>query len=176
METIAVYWEDKVRTYGFEVKEKLAACRFDLETPRLTEVARCLSQWPETDGAYRWVYALPGNPGHLDLWLICDEAFCPALEAFAERLRRSNPAFVADIHHPVDMVVFQGPHYGDRYGIADFTLNALKTHRIPWLAMNCCISSVSLLLPDRWGQRAKQLLSCVYEIPTTKSPWRGEQG
>ena len=51
----------------------------------------------------------------------------------------------------VDMIRFHGPHYGDRHGIADFTLAALAKADIVPMVMTCAISGISLVLAAGGG-------------------------
>ncbi len=49
------------------------------------------------------------------------------------------------IDQAVELVSFQGPHFGDRYGIADAALNALAVQGVPLLALACTGASVYLI-------------------------------
>lgn len=171
METIAVYWEAKVRTYGFQVQEKLAVLQMDVATGSLGAWARQLAAIEEADTSYRWLLAQPGEIGRISLWVICEAANIVKLKHFVETCSPAGLDFKAELFAPVDVLFFQGPHYGDRYGIADFTLKALQTHKIPLLAMICCVNSVNLVLPVQWGGKAKALLSEEFVIPTEKPVW-----
>lgn len=171
METIAVYWEDKVRTYGFQVQENLGVWQLDIGTSCLGDWGRQLARFEDAELTYRWLLAQPGDTGRTAVWVICEEASAGRVARFIEAQRRTDADFSAELHTPVDVVFFQGPHYGDRYGIADFTFKALQTHHIPLLAMICCVNSVNLVLPAQWGVKAKALLAEEFVIPTQKSSW-----
>ena len=171
METIAVYWEPKVRTYGFQVQENLRVWLLDIRADRLGDWGERLAGIGDAELSYRWLMAQPGEAGRTTLWLICDDAGAERVARFIEAQTPADGDFGAELHAPVDVVFFQGPHYGDRYGIADFTCKALQAQQIPLLAMICCVNSVNLVLPAQWGAKAKALLSEEFIIPTEKSSW-----
>jgi hypothetical protein len=171
METIAVYWEPQVRTYGFQVQESLRVWQLDVRMDRLGDWGGRLARVEDAELSYRWLLAQPGEAGRTTLWLICEDTRAERVARFIEAQSRADGDFGAELHAPVDVVFFQGPHYGDRYGIADFTFKALQAHRIPLLAMVCCVNSVNLVLPAQWGAKAKVLLSEEFIIPTEKPAW-----
>ena len=70
------------------------------------------------------------------------------------------------------MIHFQGPHFGDRYGILDIALDALSGGGIPVLAAACTGASISLILSEKMAEPARALLEEVYEIPKRSLSWR----
>jgi aspartokinase len=70
---------------------------------------------------------------------------------------------------PAEMVFFQGPHFGDRYGIVDTTLRSLAAKGIQMTAMACSGSCVYLVLPEGKSGEAVAALSEVFEIPKASS-------
>ena len=66
---------------------------------------------------------------------------------------------------PVELLFFQGPHYGDRYGIADFTYQALKNHADLLLATVFSCASVYLVLPEGSAEGVKDRLTAYFNIP-----------
>ena len=58
-----------------------------------------------------------------------------------------------------------GPHFGDRYGIADSVFRTLTANSVPILAAGCSGSAVYLVLPQGRAQDARQFLSEAFEVP-----------
>lgn len=167
METIAVYWESQIKTYGFNRRRGLclAVADFDPRGAERMQVdlfqrlgAHCreilmINTCPRRDGRLRLNLLFEPVPGR-------EEAALPDL-AGAE-----DPGFrVIETHSPVESVIFQGPHYGDRYGIADAALQSLDSARVPVLAMTCGGSSVCLVLPDGQADLACEALSAAFVTP-----------
>jgi hypothetical protein len=73
---------------------------------------------------------------------------------------------------PVEMVFFQGPHFGDRYGIVDTTLAALAARGLRVTALVCSGSCIYVVLPEGGSQEALLALSEVFEIPRASSQKR----
>jgi hypothetical protein len=72
------------------------------------------------------------------------------------------------IDSPVELVYFQGPHYGDRYGIAGTAVAALAQHDVPLLAVVCTGASVYLITPKGMASAARNALGKAFSIPGTQ--------
>ena len=70
---------------------------------------------------------------------------------------------------PVSVFLLHGPHFGDRYGIANAFVSSLRSAGIAPLAMSCAVSSVSAAIDDKDSNRAIEALSSSFQIPTRKS-------
>ena len=66
---------------------------------------------------------------------------------------------------PVELVYFHGPHFGDRYGIADTALGTLRRKGLPILAAGCTGASVYIVVPEQRSAEIKQILSDVFDTP-----------
>jgi aspartokinase len=63
------------------------------------------------------------------------------------------------------MVHFQGPHFGDRYGIADAAFRALTEGDLSPLAVSCSGASIYLVFRQGEAGEAVRLLEKVFEVP-----------
>jgi aspartokinase len=70
---------------------------------------------------------------------------------------------------PVEVVYFYGPHFGDRYGIAEAALKVLTESGIRATASACSGSCVYLVLPEGQSEEAVRALSRTFEIPRAMS-------
>jgi len=66
---------------------------------------------------------------------------------------------------PVELIYFQGPHFGDRFGIADFTYRALKDDADDLLGAVFSCASIYLVLPEGAAGRAKERLTAAFHVP-----------
>jgi aspartokinase len=75
---------------------------------------------------------------------------------------------------PVEVVFFHGPHFGDRYGIAETAFGALADNGIQVIAGVCSGSCVYLVTPEGGAEDVVRVLSGTFEIP--KAPSRKGSG
>ena len=68
---------------------------------------------------------------------------------------------------PVELIYFQGPHYGDRYGIAHAAFGTLEAQNLKILAAGCTGASIYIIVPEKSAQTAVRCLSEAFEIPET---------
>jgi len=127
-----------------------------------------LQHLDEKAALFKLVWARAENPGRIKIGLLCDDAHWDRVRLWLDH--NSPPEFKTDRWYGsrVDAVFFQGPHFGDRYGIMDYTFKALDAHRVPLLSAVCSVASIYLLLPVGWGQKAKMHLTAAFEIPKEK--------
>lgn len=89
----------------------------------------------------------------------------PEVAACLSRLLREKGLGPLEVEAPVALLFFQGPHYGDRHGIADTALRALEDHGLAPLASACSQSCIYLVLPDAEAEEGESALSAVFLIP-----------
>ena len=83
-----------------------------------------------------------------------------------ELLQKSLPGILEiNMESSLEMIHFQGPHFGDRYGIANAAFDALAKEEIEPIAVCCAGSSVYMVLPPRTGGDALRILSTPFQIP-----------
>jgi hypothetical protein len=152
VETIAVYWEPIIRTYGFEVREGLTMARLALPPEGGDDLALLPAADDTARGGLIMAAAGPEPDSALALWVIVDGVVA---EELRERARAGDGPAVT---HPVEVVHFHGPHFGDRYGIASAALSALRQNEVTLLLAAFTGASVYLAVPDGDGSRAVQSL------------------
>ena len=167
METIAVYWEPIIRTYGFQVQEGLVLSRLRLPVDSLGQWGHALKEMADPGPEFRLVWAQADDAMHLTVYMLSDRIHWCMLQSVW-------PAPGDQGNERVDLVFFQGPHFGDRYGIMDFTYKALALEKVPLLAAACSVATIYLVLPPGWGSRTRTLLSSAFEIPATVGSGRGK--
>ncbi len=160
METIAVYWESKIRTYGFNLFEDVGLHRIDVQAEDLMSWAGMLQATAEDEAGFRLVWCQREPQGLITFFLVCNDAAWsgpspPDTQTPAPPTTRT----------PADVICFQGPHFGDRYGIMDFTYQALAEAEVPLLGVVCSVASIYLVMPAGWGGKAQSLLKAAFEIP-----------
>jgi hypothetical protein len=69
---------------------------------------------------------------------------------------------------PVAGIFLHGPHFGDRYGIANTLIEALEQAHVSILAMSCTISSISVIIRQQELAPALLVLSQRFEGPVSE--------
>jgi hypothetical protein len=69
---------------------------------------------------------------------------------------------------PVAGIFLHGPHFGDRYGIADTLVEALERANVSILALSCTISSISVIIRQQELTAALLVLSQRFEGPVSE--------
>jgi hypothetical protein len=158
-ETIAVYREDPIRTYGLQAQAGLAWLRAACAGP---DLERAL-------GAAQDLEACP-RPLHVQLRLGGDGlelAACLAAEeapGLARDLARCGLA-LAEPPRPASLVHLQGPHFGDRHGIAAAALDSLAEAGLTPLSLAGVVHSLFLVLEPDQARAALAALSRRFRAP-----------
>ena len=160
METIAVYWEPRIKTYGFQRLTDLALIEFSYPVHEMKSLGEILSQdelyeakakfmiAQESDGEVSFVFCLPVEEG----------------KDFHESLEKDLRPTAHRLIYPVGIIFFHGPHFGDRYGIADATFSTLSNADIEVVASGCSSSSVFLVLVQDDIDKAEKVLGEAFEV------------
>ena len=159
METVAVYWESRIKTYGFQRITDLSLFEFFSPFSEIKQIGEFFSQSKFQDLNSKFIVAQESDEG-------LTFAVCLPLkkeEAFYKSLKENRGlTFVRHIF-PAGIIYFHGPHFGDRYGVADATLSTLSRAGINILATDCSSASVFLVLAHEDLDRAEEELSRTFE-------------
>jgi len=67
---------------------------------------------------------------------------------------------------PVATFSMNGPHFGDRYGIASELLNAFEGNSVHLLGLNCTIASITGVVPAEQIDSTIQAIQTCFEVPS----------
>lgn len=183
METFAVYWEPVIKTYG--IAERTGLCLVTLYLPfdRTRDGGDWLTRFASRfEGSLVLIFSRPASPAGLRLHLLLDQVPENAeLEKMITLEKNARPVQPPDmniaaldgafsglrIDSPVELIYLQGPHYGDRYGIASAAITALAEKKVPLLAVVCTGASVYLITPQGKAGSARNSLSDAFSTPGT---------
>ena len=160
METIAVYWEQPIKTYGFQKVMDLVLVEFCYPLTEITSLGGILSQdalqkvkaefimVQEFGETISIILCLPERE-YRDVWV---------------SLAQAPGSIPCEYTYPVGIIYFHGPHFGDRYGIAEAAFSTLSEADIEIVASGCSASSVFLVLAQDDVTRAENVLSHTFEV------------
>ena len=161
METIAVYWEPKIRVYGLTRQTGLALHTVLFPAGRLAYWAGRVSGLAAAGGGFELVNLQTVSAGILQLSLLLTETGCeiPVRRLLEDGLAREDATSLQTIA-PVALIYLHGPHFQDRYGIAEAALSPLQEAGIPALVTGCSGASVYIVIPE---DRADETAACLAE-------------
>ena len=166
METIAFYWEPIIRIYGFETVTGLSLMAFGIDPSRMAALGRSFYAAGAVKSLFQAVFAQSDDGMRFQVHLLLDRKQVETAVSHIEtELGGADPVSIS-IVEPVDLIYFQGPHFGDRYGIADAVFSALDTHTV--LVSGFSGSVVYLVVPGGSVQAAERSLAEVFTVPERK--------
>jgi hypothetical protein len=116
-----------------------------------------------------FLVALPGLEGR-EFILSFSTAGPPERGAEIRRILAKNlPGLRPMRLTPVAGIFLHGPHFGDRYGIAQTLTEALEQSHISLLALSCTISSISLIIRQHELAAAQLILGRTFAAPVEGS-------
>ena len=160
METVAVYWESRIKTYGFQRVTDVGLFEFSCPLTEIVSLGKILSQ--ESLRTLKPPFMMAQESGDEISFVVC----LPENQArdFHEFLEGTPGLTPQKYLFPVGIIFFHGPHFGDRYGIADATFTALSKAHIKVIASGCSSSSVYVVLSQDDLDRAEEVLSKPFEV------------
>jgi hypothetical protein len=89
----------------------------------------------------------------------------PAALILAAASRGVGPEIILDSRYPVAVFTMNGPHFGDRYGIAAELMNALERENIEVLAVACNMASITGIIPNDGVSQATKAITSCFDVP-----------
>ena len=69
-------------------------------------------------------------------------------------------------HYPVTFFAMNGPHFGDRYGIAGDILHALDQAEVDYLGLGCSVASITGVFQAGQVDRAVAAIKGCCDVPS----------
>ena len=167
METIAVYWEAKIKTYGFTLDCGQSLVRVWIPENRLASCGRLCGDLAHTFSTFRFTFMTAGAGG-ADIGFLFAADSGNRFAAHLERQITVDADMRVAVVSPLDTVTFYGPHFQDRFGIAHAACDALTTAGIAPTAAVCSGSTACLVLAGGIGEAAVVALRKAFRIPGEK--------
>ena len=165
METIAVYWEPKPKTYGFKEVIDLSLLTIEIRPEKMPQWGLWLMELADLDIGFHLILAKYSTHQKLRLYILFEKLWADSVLSYNGKKIDLDSKKDFHLNYPVELISFQGPHFGDRYGIADTAFNALDGQGVPVLITVCSGAAVYIVLPEKKLQEAKSVLSEAFEVP-----------
>jgi len=166
---VATYQEKTIKVYWIVPQPDLDLWGMSISSAQILEgFANALMDLADLELKVPFLVALPGLGGR-EFIVSFSTARPPAAGDQGEEVRRLLKKHLPEARPmrltPVAGIFLHGPHFGDRYGIANTLLDALKRARVTLLALSCAISSISLIVRQQELAAAQLILGNTFEAP-----------
>lgn len=165
IETVAVYWEPKIRIYGMDLQKGLTDVRIPV-MPKNRESAvwyRCCA----SQAKFKMVSLVAHQPEQVSVSFIVDADREKNNLSFLKSLTDDMVDSAVVCTEGVEMVSFHGPHFQDRYGIANMAFTQLHENNFNILKSGFTGTSVHLLFAEGHGEAAMKCLAEKFVVPAT---------
>jgi hypothetical protein len=161
METIAIYWEPKIRVYGLTRQTGLSLHTVLFPAGRLAYWGGRVRDLAAGGRGFELVNLQTVSTGTVQLCLLLAEADSegPMRRLLEDGLAHEDATSLQTIA-PVALIYLHGPHFQDRYGIAEAALSPLQRAGIPVLATGCSGTSVYIVVSE---DRLEVTATCLAE-------------
>jgi len=167
VQTIAVYWEPKIKTYGFNEAADLSLLELGFNQGQLSEWGKGLQGMGDLGIRFELVLLQYLKDQGFRLYILFKRGDEDQVIGYIRQITRKDAEGTFYVTSPVELIYFYGPHFGDRYGIADAAFKALNRKDIPIIVAGCSGAGIYLALPDKMAKQARSLLASAFEVPQT---------
>ena len=165
LETIAVYWESKVKVYTVTHVTDLSMARFIYPSNCTEELGKTLMALEDSVQRFELVTQDYIDSTHSQMNLFFAITKQKKAEVTIGKLADQMQAKVT-FTSPLELVYLHGPHFQDRFGIADITFSALKGDNIEIIAAGCAGTTIYIAVPHKQAHPATRILRETFIIPT----------
>ena len=167
METVAVYQEERVKVYGISRKVDLALGIISFPSHRAHVWGRRIMDFDLLIKRFELVTYHASDKDRTELHLVYD---CENSSMFGDTLRdltKDEQETDVAFKQPVEILYLFGPHFQDRFGIADIAVNALTRNKTDIFVSGCSGTSMYFVTPEHQSKDGLKTLTDTFLIPTT---------
>ncbi len=163
-EVVASYQEKKPKVYSLEWQEEQNLFRVELNIQEVSQMGDAFINFAQKGFLLPFLTSSPSSqPGELNLFLCLPDY---DQKKYPNLIKESLPEAVMNMVAPVAVFSMNGPHFGDRYGIASELFKALENAEIELLALGCAIASINGVVPADQIEKATQTIEECFEVPS----------
>ena len=163
-EIVASYQEKKPKVYSLEWQEDQDLFMLRLNIRDLSLMGDVFINFARQGLMLPFLTSSPSQEqGDLNLFL-CVPNYDP--KQYPELIIKSLPDAITTMVAPVAVFSMNGPHFGDRYGIASELLNAFERAKVDLLALGCAIASINGVIPADQLETATNAIEACFEVPS----------
>jgi aspartokinase len=165
METIAVYWEPKIRVYGLTTQTGLTLYTLIFPLERLSYWGGIIKSLEENGRKFELVNLQTASTSTAQLGLLpALEEQDPEIRTLLESALAKEDASFLQVVTPVELIYLHGPHFQDRYGIAEAAFPPLHKAQIPVLMAGCAGTSIYIVVSENKSPEAVACLAKTFVL------------
>jgi aspartokinase len=165
VDTIAIYCEPKIKTYGFHEACDLSLLEIEFKTGQMGRWGSEIRRLGDLNIGFNLVLTQYLGEKGLRAYLLFERQWEAKILSHMNRVSRVDAGEQIHVTSPVELIYFYGPHYGDRYGIVNSAFRVLRANAVPILAAGCSSSAIYLVLPEGRVGKARAFLADAFEVP-----------
>ena len=163
-EVVASYQEQRPKVYGLECQDRQELLRVTLDNHDMGGIGSALTEFARL-GLH--LAFLATNP--------CSEdaktglTFCLPIrenQSYPQIINGISPDLDVAGESPVAAFTMNGPHFGDRYGIASELLTAFAENDVDLLGLSCTIASITGVVPSSQLDKTIHAIQQRFEVPS----------
>jgi len=163
-EVVASYQEKKPKVYSLEWHDDQRFFRIKLKDRHISPMGETLMGFARKGFPLPFLISSPSREQKdLNLGLCIPEYH---QKKYPDLVKKSLPQAVISRIGPVAVFSMNGPHFGDRYGIAGELLMAFNKANVELMALACAIASISGVVPADQIQTATSAIKRCFEVPS----------
>jgi hypothetical protein len=163
-EVVANYREAWPKVYGVEYHNSQQFVKLVINRNNMEDIGLALKEFSALEQKITFSAKGPGSYAGQDIL-----TFCLTLsDVFSARdlISRIIPGYEIDIFSPVTIFSMNGPHFGDRYGIASRFLTAFQSTEVDILGMSCTIASITCAVNSTQKDLALSTIQECFKVPS----------
>jgi len=163
-EVVASYQEKKPKVYNLEWKANQNLLRVILKNYEISPMGNAFINFARKGFHLPFLTSSPSKEQNELMLYICVSDNDQKI--YLDLIKESLPEAVFTRTAPVAVFSTNGPHFGDRYGIACELLTAFAEAKIDLLALGCAIASISGIVPADQLEATTQAIQKCFEVPS----------
>lgn len=164
-EVIASYQEKKPKIYGLEWQGEQEFVQLTLGGGSLERIGNAIKAWDRSKQAFHYMAAGPGRED-LEMHLSFCLPGCDQGETMLHSVQDEFPVITSVSLFPTTYFSMNGPHFGDRDGIAAQLFEGLNKNQVRILGLSCTIASITGILPAYQTDLGIKVIKECFDVPS----------
>ena len=164
-EVMASYQEKKPKIYGLEWQGKQEFLQVKMNGGCLDTIGRALKECVRSELALNYMVTGPGRENSEVELCFCLPEFDRKESAF-KTMQDLLPEATTVSRFPTTYFTMNGPHFGDRDGIAARLFAAFAKDQVRLLGLSCSIASITGILPTDQTDLGINVIKKCFDVPS----------
>ncbi len=165
METIAVYWESKVKVYSITHITGLSLSSLIFPIKTTEKIGHALIDLENSIQRFELVTQDYIDSTLSQMNLFYDQSKEKITEKTMSTWCEKMQTAITSTS-PIELIYLHGPHFQERFGIADIVFSALRNGNIKIITAGCAGTTIYIAVPDKSAVSATRILRETFIIPT----------